>query len=134
MTARRIDPARIARTTGVVAVLMALASWIGGVGDGPSVLFGGGVAVVNFHLIRVLVSRLMTPLAAPGRMSSVVAAKLLVLLAVLAVSLRRLPIDAASFLVGTSTLFLAVLVEAAWLGEPLPPEGGEGNEEGGSGR
>ena len=46
----------------------------------------------------------------------------------LAVALKRLPIDAASFLIGGGTLFVAIVLEAVLLGEPIDAsEDGDGN-------
>lgn len=119
MTARSVSIPRIARTAGFLTVALAILCAATGVGDATSVLFGGAFSVVNLHLIRVLVSRLLSPDAAGPRLGSVVSTKLLLLLAVLAVALKRLPIDAASFLVGGGSLLLAIVLDAVWLGEPV---------------
>lgn len=119
MTARSVSIPRIARTAGFLTVALALLCLATGAGDATSVLFGGAFSVVNLHLIRVLVSRLLSPDAAGPRLGSVVSTKLLLLLALLAVALKRLPIDAASFLVGGGSLLLAIVLDAVWLGEPV---------------
>lgn len=91
-------------------------------------LFGGTVSLVNLYLIRMIVSRLMSPDAAGPPLSSVVATKFLVLLALLAIALKRLPIDAASFLIGGGSLFIAIVLDAVLLGEPVrPSDDGAGN-------
>lgn len=107
--------------TGLFAALCAAS----GAGDPVSVLAGGAVSVINLHLIRMVVSRLMSPDAAGPRMSLVVTTKFLVLLALLAIGLKRLPIDAAWFLFGGGTLLVAILLDAMWLGEPvrMPKDG-----------
>ena len=128
MIARSVKIERIWRTAIGLTVALALLCVVAGVGDAASVVFGGLVAVVNFHLIRMLVSRLMSPDAAGSRLSMVVALKFLLLLTLLAVALKRLPIDLASFLVGGGTLVVAIVVDAAWLGRPLETsDDGEGN-------
>lgn len=128
MIARRGNVGRIARTSVILTVVSAGLCALTGVGDPVSVLFGGAVSVINLHLIRMVVSRLMSPDATGPRMSSVVTTKFLVLLALLAIALKRLPIDAASFLFGGGTLLVAVLLEALWLGERVDaPEDGAGN-------
>lgn len=119
MTPRSVSIPRIAKTASVLTVALALLGWLTGRGDAASLLFGGAFSVVNLHLIRVLVSRLMSPDSAGPRMGSVVSTKLLLLLAVLAVALKRLPIDAASFLIGGGTLLIAIVLDAVWLGEPV---------------
>lgn len=128
MKARTVRIERIARTTVFLTVALAILCAVTGLGDAASAAFGGLVSVVNLRLIRLLVSRLMSPDSAGARVSSLVATKLLVLLAILAVALRRLPIDAASFLLGGGSLFVAILLDALWLGEEVvPAEGDEGN-------
>ncbi len=128
MIARSVKIERIWRTAIGLTVALALLCVVAGVGDAASVVFGGLVAVVNFHLIRMLVSRLMSPDATGSRLSMVVALKFLLLLTLLAVALKRLPIDLASFLVGGGTLVVAIVVDAAWLGRPVDAsDDGEGN-------
>ncbi|MFN2376427.1 MAG: ATP synthase subunit I [Candidatus Binatia bacterium] len=118
---------RIAWTTVFLTAALALLCVVTGVGDAKSVAFGGAVSWLNLRLIRTVVSRLMSPVATGG-LSSVVAIKFLLLLALLAVALQRLPIDAASFLLGGGTLFVAIVLEAVLLGEPLEtPQGEDGN-------
>lgn len=123
MTARSVSIPRIAKTAGSLTVALALLCWATGAGDATSVLAGGAFSVVNLHLIRVLVSRLLSPDAAGPRMGTVVSTKLLLILAVLAVALKRLPIDAASFLFGGGTLLLAIVLDAVWLGEAVDTSG-----------
>lgn len=117
MTSRSVSIVRIAKTASLLTVALAILGLASGVGDAPSLLFGGAFSVANFHLIRWMVSRLISPDSAGPRMGSVVSTKLFLLLALLAVALKRLPIDAASFLVGGGTLLIAVIFDAVWLGE-----------------
>lgn len=123
MTARSVSIPRIAKTAGSLTVALALLCWATGTGDAASVLVGGAFSVVNLHLIRVLVSRLLSPDAAGARLGTVVSTKLLLILAVLAVALKRLPIDAASFLFGGGGLLLAIVLDAVWLGDPVDTSG-----------
>lgn len=128
MIARSTNVERISNLAIFLTVALAVLCMVTSVGDAPSVLFGGAVSAVNLRLIRMLVSRLMTPEAAGPRMSSVVVTKFLLLLALLLVALKRLPIDAASFLFGGGTLFVAIVLEGLWLGEPVESaENGAGN-------
>ena len=129
MIARRVTIDRISRSTIVLTVVLAALCVLSGTGSAPSVLFGGAVSLMNLRLIRMLVSRLMTPDAAGPRLSSVVATKFLLLLALVAVSLKRLPVDGPSFLLGASTLFLAIVLEGLVLGEPVGNSGDEGAEQ-----
>lgn len=119
MIARSVSIARIARTTILLTIVLAVLCAIAGRGDAASVAFGGAVSLVNLYLIRMIVSRLMSPDAAGPPLSRVVATKFLVLLALLAIALKRLPIDAASFLIGGGSLFLAIVLDAVLLGEPV---------------
>jgi hypothetical protein len=116
--ARSVKVERIEITTILLTVVLAILCRASGVGDAASVLFGGAVSVVNLRLIRMVVSRLMSPDAAGRSFSQVVTIKFLLLLALLAVALKRLPIDAVSFLIGGGTLFIAIVLEALLLGEP----------------
>ena len=118
MIARSVKVERIEFTTILLTVVLAVLCVVSGLGDAASVLFGGAVSVVNLRLIRMVVSRLMSPDAAGRSFSQVVTIKFLLLLALLAVALKRLPIDAVSFLVGGGTLFVAIVLEALILGEP----------------
>lgn len=118
MIARKVDVARIEKLTVFLTVALALLGLSTGLGDAPSVLFGGAVSVVNLRLIRMVVSRLMSPDAAGRAFSQAVTIKFLLLLALLAVALKKLPVEAVSFLVGGGTLFVAIVLEGLVLGEP----------------
>jgi hypothetical protein len=123
MTPRTVNIARIAKTTTIFCVVLASLCAITGRGDAWSVLFGGAVSVANLHLIRLLVSRLMSPVASGSGIKSIVAMKFLILLTLLAIALKRFPIDLGSFLIGAGTLFVAIVLDAVLLGEPVPEEG-----------
>ena len=125
MTARTVKVERIEKTTVFLTVALAVLCLVTGVGDAPSVLFGGVVSVVNLRLIRMVVSRLMSPDAAGRGFSQVVTIKFLLLLALLAVALKRLPIDAVSFLVGGGSMFAAIVLDVLLLGEPTREQDGE---------
>ncbi|HEY2772909.1 MAG TPA: hypothetical protein VGK20_02525 [Candidatus Binatia bacterium] len=125
---RQVRVPSIARTTAATSVALAALCALIGIGDAASVLFGGAVSIANLHLIRIVVSRLMTADATGPRLSQVVTIKFLILLALLAVAFGRLPIDAASFLAGTATLVVAVVLEALLLGEPSREGGDEAGE------
>ena len=128
MIIRSVKVERIEKTTIFLTVVLAALCVVSGFGDAPSMLFGGAVSVANLRLIRMVVSRLMSPRATGRGFSSVVTVKFLLLLALLAVALKRLPIDAVSFLVGGGTLFVSIVLEALLLGEPTHEQGtGDGN-------
>jgi hypothetical protein len=122
--ARSIKVDRIEKTTIFLTVALAALSFATGIGDATSLAFGGAVSYVNLRLIRMLVSRLMTPGVAGKSFSQLVTIKLLLLIALLAVSLKRLPIDAVWFLIGGGALFAAIVLEVLVLGERVDaPEG-----------
>ncbi len=126
MIARQIRIERIEKTTIFLTVALAALSFVFQVGDARSIAFGGAVSWVNLRLIRMLVSRLMTPGVAGKSFSKLVTIKLLLLLALLAVTLKRLPIDAVWFLVGGGALFAAIVLEVLVLGERVEaPDGAE---------
>jgi hypothetical protein len=127
MIARSIQIDRIQKTTIFLTVALAALSFVTGVGDAPSIAFGGAVSYVNLRLIRMLVSRLMAPGLAGKSFSQMVTIKLLLLIALLAVALKRLPVDAVSFLIGGGALFAAIVLEVLVLGERVEAsEGAEG--------
>ncbi len=128
MIPRVVRIERIERTLVFLTFALALLCLLSKTGDSVSVAAGGAVSFANLRLIRMLVSRLMSPDAAGRGLARLVTIKFLLLLAVLAVSLQRLPIDMASFLVGAGLLFAAIVLEAVLLGEPVPdadPDSGE---------
>jgi hypothetical protein len=89
MIARQIQLDRIQNTTIYLTVALAALSFVTGVGDALSIAFGGAVSYVNLRLIRMLVSRLMSPGVAGKSFSQLVTIKLLLLLALLAVAAHR---------------------------------------------
>lgn len=127
MIARSIKVDRIEKTTIFLTAALAALSFVARVGDAFSIAFGGAVSCVNLRLIRMLVSRLMTPGVAGNSFSRLVTIKLLLLIALVAVALKRLPIDAVWFLIGGGTLFAAIVLEVLVLGERVvEPDGAEG--------
>jgi hypothetical protein len=117
MIARSIKIERIEKTTIFLTVALALLSLVTKTGDAASIAFGGAVSWLNLRLIRVLVSRLMSPGVAGKSFSQLVTIKLLLLLALVAVALKRLPVDAVWFLIGGGMLFAAIVLEVLVLGE-----------------
>jgi hypothetical protein len=127
--ARAVRIERIEKITVFLTLALAALSFATSIGDAASVLFGGTVSVVNLRLIRMLVSRLMSPGAAGAAFSRLVTIKLLLLLALLAVAFQKLPVDAVWFLIGGGTLFVAIVLEALVLGEPVVADDGEGSSQ-----
>jgi hypothetical protein len=122
MIARAVRLENIWKTTIALTIVLALLCRAAGAGDFTSILFGGAVTVLNFHLIRFLVSRLLSP-AAGNSLALIVALKFLLLLTLVAIALKRLPIDLASFLAGTGTIVVAIVLEAVWLGKRVTDVG-----------
>lgn len=119
MKARVVRIDRVWKNALYLTVALAILCTISGHGDASSVAFGGLFSVANFHLIRVLVSRLMTPGVDGGRTSAVLGAKFLLLLALLAVCLARWPVEPLSFVVGIATIVVAIVLDGVLLGEPV---------------
>lgn len=128
VTPRVVRIERIEKTMVFLTAALALLCLVSRTGDAISLAVGGAVSFANLRLIRMLVSRLMTPAAAGRGMARLVTIKFLLLLTVLAVALQRLPIDMASFLVGAGLLFAAIVLEAVLLGERAPDEDPESGE------
>lgn len=126
MIARTVSIDRIWKTTVLLTVVLAGLCALSGRGEAASVLAGGAFAVANFHLIRMLVSRLIAPGADGRRTASLLGTKFLLLLALLAVALKRLPIEPASFGLGAGMLLIAIVLDAVLLGEPVRASGDDG--------
>jgi hypothetical protein len=82
----------------------------------PTALLIGGLFMgVNFLLLSFGIAWVLTPLANKGRVKTGVGLlvfKILILLGLLATLFFRFEVDAISFALGFSTLFLAILIEA----------------------
>ena len=119
MTGRKVDLRRVGAVTLACVVVFTLGSAASGVGRASSIAAGGAVILVNYHLIRILVSQLMRPRLAKGWTLVLFTLKFVLFFGLVAGAFYRLPIEPLSFAVGASLLLLAVLVEALILGEPL---------------
>jgi hypothetical protein len=121
MNQRRISLRRISNVT---LVLTAAAAVLGGVAgaDPVGVALGGTFMLGNFHLIRLLVSRLMTAEPEQGaRAWAMVLLTLKLLLSVLLVAavIYQFPVAPLSFAIGASMLLVAAVLEATLLGQRL---------------
>jgi hypothetical protein len=119
MTARRVDLRRVGNLTLALTAACVLGSSAVGVGRPASVAAGGAVILVNYHLIRILVSQLMRPRLAKAWTSFLFTLKFVLFFGLVAGAFYRLPIEPVSFAVGASQLLLAILVEALILGDPV---------------
>ena len=99
------------------AVLFSLAT---GFGNAVGLAAGGGFMLVNYRLIRTLVSRLITPgvsqIPAVGALVMKLGLTGILVLGVF----YRFPVEPMSFAIGVSLLPLAAVLDATVLGTPLP--------------
>jgi len=75
--------------------------------------------LLDFHLIRMLVSRLMTPGVGKGWIFMLLTLKLALVVTLIAAVFYRLPVSPMWFATGASTLLVAVVLDATVLGEPV---------------
>ena len=116
MRTRLVEPLRVGRVSAVLVAVLAAAIALCGVGDVTSVLVGGAFMLADFHLIRILVSRLIKPGAWPGLAFAGLGLKFLLVLALVVAVFRQWPIEPHSFAAGASMLRVAALLDATVLG------------------
>ncbi len=127
MQARSVDLQRLSNIAlGMTGAAAAISAFVG-VGQPWSIVAGSGLMLANYHLIRMLVSQLISP-----RLSKVWAVILFVgkfglFFVLVAGAFYRLPIEPMSFAFGASQLLLATVVEAVFIGEPLEPLNEDGS-------
>ncbi len=127
MTLRSVDLGRVVRLTMAMVAAAAAVAALSGAAAPVSLLLGGAFMLVNVHLIRLLVSRQITPGASKGVAFALLGAKLLLLSLLLVAVFRQFPVAPLSFAFGASLLLVAAVAEAVLLGEPV---GGAGDDEG----
>ncbi|HYB98362.1 MAG TPA: hypothetical protein VEC57_04435 [Candidatus Limnocylindrales bacterium] len=116
---RRADLTRIAVVAAALAAVVSAAGAVTGIGSAAGIALGAAFALANFYLLRLLVSRLITP-AASGKVTVfLLVAKFFLLLALLAAVFYQVPVAPLSFAVGASTLVVAIVVEGTLLGAPI---------------
>lgn len=118
MRTRLVDPSLVGRLSAVLVGLAAALSAMGSLGDVASVLAGGAFMLADFHLIRILVSRLIRPGAGRALAYGGLALKFLLVLVLVVAVFRQWPVEPLSFAAGASMLLVAALLEATWLGTP----------------
>ncbi len=116
MKSRVVSLDRVVLWTVLMAAAAAGLSALSGVGSAPDLALGAGVMLANFSLIRMLVSRLITPRANKAATSILVLAKFGLLLVLVAGVFLQLPIEPMSFAAGATLLLVACVLEAAFLG------------------
>lgn len=121
MILRTVDIARVGRLTAAVTLVAAAAVALTGVGEWPSVALGGAVIIANYHLIRMLVSRLIGADQSTGKAAVALVAKMVLMIALVAGVLYRFPIAPGSFALGATSLLVAMLLEACVFGTPVSP-------------
>jgi hypothetical protein len=125
---RTVDIARVGRVTAAVTAVAAATAALTGVGRWPSVALGGAVMIANYHLIRMLVSRLIGADRSTGKAAFALVAKMVLMIALVAGVLYRFPIAPGSFAVGATSLLVAMLLEACLFGTPVPPLADDGED------
>ena len=120
MIARTHDVTRIGRVMlALTALLAAIFAVFSDVLSAASAALGGLVAVVNLHLIRAAVSRLIARPRRPAVGVMAIFAKLVLIVSLTAAAFSRLPLEPMPFALGASVLLAAVLLETLLLGTPI---------------
>ena len=78
--------------------------------------------LADFHLIRMLVSRLITPAMSQGSTVFLLTLKFFLIIVLVAGVLYQFPVAPMSFAVGASLLLLACLIDVVLLGDVVDPE------------
>lgn len=122
MTLRTISLNHVSNLTlGLVAAAMAVGA-LSGTMHAPSIAAGGALMLLNFHLLRMLVSLLIRPGLGPWAHAwtlGLLTLKLSIAIVVVAGVLYRFPVAPLSFAVGSSMLIVAAVFEAVIAGEPV---------------
>ena len=120
MIARTHDVRRIGRVMLILTAVVAAAfGMLSGVGAAVSAALGGLLAVLNLHLIRAAVSRLIAAPRRPAVGVMAVLAKLVLMVLLTAAAFSRLPLQPMPFALGLTLLLVAVLLEALVLGTAI---------------
>lgn len=121
MTLRTLSIGRLTWMSAAMTLVCAATSVVTGLGEAASVLGGGVFMLINLHLIRVLVSRVMGPGASPALSVFLLVLKFALGLTLVAAVFYQLPVEPMSFALGTSLLLVAAVIEASVTGDPVPP-------------
>jgi hypothetical protein len=92
-------------------VILGRSKWL----DPAALVLGGVFMAINFLLLSFGVAWVLTPLAGKGRVKAGVGLlilKIVLFLGLLTTLFYRLDLDAISFAIGFSTLFLSIFLEA----------------------
>ena len=119
MTLRTVSLNRVVVGTVVLTVATAAAGSMSDLADPLSIGAGAAFMLVNFGLLRMLVSRLTVPGASKTSGLVILGGKFALFLLLIAGVVFRLPVEPGSFALGATTLLAASVLEAALLGEPV---------------
>jgi hypothetical protein len=92
-----------------------------GLGEARSLLAGGAFMVLDFHLIRMLVSRLIRPGGSQAWTVLLLTLKFVLVVALIVGVFYQFPVAPMSFAFGASLLLVAAVLDAVWLGEEIEP-------------
>ncbi len=121
MILRTVSLNRVTAETVILTVLVAGSAAATGLADPISIGAGATFMLVNFCLLRMLVSRLTVPGASKTSGLIILGGKFALFLLLITGVVFRLPVDPGSFALGTAMLLVASVLEAALLGEPVGP-------------
>ena len=121
MKARLVDLGRVGIVTAFLVLLLAGGAWLAGRGAPRSILLGGAFMLVNFHLIRWLVSRLVRPGKHKGTTLLLLGSRFALWLLLLAGVFWRFPVGPMSFAAGATMLVVALVLDATCLGAEIGP-------------
>lgn len=79
--------------------------------------------LLNFHLLRTLVSRLLRPGLGKGVAASLLTLKLLLFVVLIAGVFYQAPLAPMSFALGATLLLAAIVLNATMLGDPVATSG-----------
>lgn len=119
MKLRTVSLNRVVLWTVVLAAAAAALAALCGIGSPRDVGIGAAVMLGNFSLIRMLVSRLITPRASKAATLFLVFAKFGLMLGLVAAVFLQFPVEPLSFATGATQLLVACVLEAALLGRPV---------------
>ena len=120
MKLRTVSTRRIVCTTAILVLACAAVAALSGYGHAASLLAGGAFMIADFHLIRMLVSRLITPHANRGWALLWLGLKFFLMIVLIAGVFYQFPVAPMSFALGASMLMVAAVIDATALGSPVP--------------
>lgn len=121
MVLRVVHLGRVAAVTAALVGVLAGASALSNLGSPVGMAAGGAFMLVDFALIRLLVSRVIRPGGSRAMALVLMIVKVMVFVGLLAVVVLQLPVEPLSFAAGASMLPVAFVLEAVWLGDPVGP-------------